>query len=198
MAFSPSRSGHFQSQEAAVKKAIPMAVLLPTGCGLFSKNISGTDIDGHREVRGISVIHEAKTNSVREVPRGQLESLKELSRRHDFVVLSYWYYKPLPAEPSNKAAIEAKANGYVDFAVPERAQIFCQSVKHRDWLVGYLKENLFSPVYNVDALDVKIVFKDASSFLDTHVMEPTPQWTAIAWLPDHYKTFLNSKPRRAR
>jgi len=198
MTIAPSRSGHFQDQKLAVRKAIPMAVLLPTGCNLFSNKISGTDIDGHREVRGVSVVHEAKSSSVGEVPRGQLESLKELSRRHDFVVLSYWCYEPLTAEHCNEAALEAKANGYVDFAVPLRAQIFCQTVKHRDWLVGYLKENSFSPVYNIDARDVKISFKSAYSFVDTHVMEPTPQWKAVAFLPDHYKAFLNSELRRAR
>ena len=78
MTIAPSRSGHFQNQKLAVRKAIPMAVLLPTGCNLFSDKISGTDIDGHREVRGVSVVHEAKSSSVGEVPRGQLQSLKEL------------------------------------------------------------------------------------------------------------------------
>lgn len=185
----PGLAGSFANLHAKNAFEIPMQVLLPSGCDRVRPTISGTDIDGIREVNGKIAIYEAKNETAKFNP-AQFSVLVSLLKRKgvDFIVLSRWNFYPLPEQATNKRIEHLKENGYENFAIPFKAAIFCKD-SNAAWLESYLLQkvgNFNSSVYDQSEMIHRYDLNFPEYIKDDYIMVATPEWNQIAWLIDAY------------
>jgi hypothetical protein len=178
--------GQFANLDCKYRHEIPMSVFLP-GNGPVRPTITGTDIDGIREVSGISAIYEYKAQSAKAPSNGQLRAMKSIG---DFFIGSRWIYQDIqnpPRTPEEKSAMEHK---YSKNATPLSATIWAHKTNSRQWLYRYLIDCGFNLSCTSDN-GYAIQFYMPEQNLKTHIFKPTAQWLAIAYIPDYY--YLSTK-----
>ncbi len=179
-------TGQFANLGVKYKNEIPMAVLLPTG-GPVRKTISGTDIDGVREVDGIIAVHEYKKMNAPAPSDGQVRAMKQLG---DFFIGSRWIYEKAIFDGRTLLPEErlAKENNYRYKATPISARIYCKTDDAKKWLFRYLTDCCF-PYIKQRTDDGLFVLFDSDNKLNTHVFQPTDEWRNIAYIPDYYADY---------
>lgn len=185
----PGLTGSFANLHAKNAFEIPMQVFLPSGCDRVRSTISGTDVDGIREVNGKIAIYEAK-NDIAKFSPAQFSVLVSLLKRRgvDFIVLSRWLFHPLPDEPTDERVENLKENGYQNYSLPLKAVVFCKK-SNAAWLESYLIEKIGNcniSVYDPDEMIYRcdVVFPEYKK--DDYIMQATPEWNQLAWLIDAY------------
>jgi len=166
-----------------------MQVFLPSGCDRVRSTISGTDVDGIREVNGKIAIYEAK-NDTAKFSAAQFSVFVSLLKRKgvDFVVLSRWNFYPVTDKVSDEHIKLLKKNGYENFAIPYKAAIFCKD-SNATWLESYLVEKIGNcdiSLHDPNEMIYRYDFTFPEYVKDDYIMLPTPEWTQIAWLIDAY------------
>lgn len=182
-------SGAFANLYAKNAFEIPMQVFLPSGCQRIRSTISGTDVDGIREVNGKIAVYEAKNQDAK-FSKGQVSALFSLLKRKgvDFVILSRWSFFDLPDDTQNQQVMNLKTNGYTKFAIPLKAAVFCRS-DETAWLESYLtcKIGVFDySIYDRNEMIHRYVVKFPDCAKEDYLMLPTPEWSHIAWMIDAY------------
>ena len=165
-----------------------MAVLLPAN-GPVRPTITGTDVDGVREVSGIVAVHEAKAVGAQSPSDGQLRAMKSMG---DFFIGSRWIYEEAQEPPRTKEEDAARRHGYKKNATPLSAVIWATKSDGHRWLYRYLTDCGFaiSPTQNNG---YAIQFELPNENLKNYIFRPTTQWLAIAYIPDYYYLFKSKQ-----
>ena len=180
-------TGRFADLNAQRRSAIPMEVLLPTG-GPVRATISGTDVDGVREVDGIVAAHEYKAAGSAPVTKGQLRALRSFG---NFFIGSRWLYRDRPDIARSEAEELAAEHGYECYAVPVSAVIWGHGADEHRWLYRYLRDVGFNPTLG-GTRGYGITFSHPEKASETHIFRPTDEWKKIAFIPDFYSLSLKA------
>ena len=181
-------TGQFANLSCKYNHEIPMAVLLPAN-GPVRPTITGTDVDGVREVSGIVAVHEAKAVGAQSPSDGQLRAMKSMG---DFFIGSRWIYEEAQEPPRTKEEDAARRHGYKKNATPLSAVIWATKSDGHRWLYRYLTDCGFaiSPTQNNG---YAIQFELPNENLKNYIFRPTTQWLAIAYIPDYYYLFKSKQ-----
>jgi len=182
--------GQFANLKLKNALEIPMSILLPSGCELIRSSISGTDIDGMREVNGFTALYETKHVGA-EFGFGQKHAMFSILKRNgvDFLIFSRWQFHDLldyENIPLIKDWIQA---GYTRFPIPKMAFLFCLS-KNKMFLTKYLQDSgikFASAQSNQSGCICQrfdVAFEDYSP--TDYIMKPTPEWLKLAHLVDAF------------
>ena len=181
-------TGQFANLPCKYKHEIPMSVLLPTG-GPVRPTISGTDVDGVREVDGIVAAYECKALGANTPSRGQLKAMRSIG---NFFIGSRWLYKPIGDPPRTAEELFALKHGCKQYAVPVNAVIWGKSSAEQQWLYRYLTDCGFYSTQGQTS-GYAIQFNQPEEKINTHIFVPTEQWKAIAYIADYYAKFKSGK-----
>ena len=164
-----------------------MSVLLPTD-GPVRQTISGTDIDGIREVDGVIAAYEYKAIGAASPSKGQLRAMRSIG---DFFIGSRWIYELAQNPPRTQEERNALEHGYKQIAAPVSAVIWSSKQAHK-WLYRYLVDCGFM-VTQTASNGYAIQFDLPDEKIKTHIFKPTEQWRAIAYIPDYYALYRAGK-----
>ena len=177
-------TGQFANLDCKYKHEIPISVLLPAD-GPVRKTITGTDVDGVREVSGIVAVHEVKGVDAQPISNGQLRAMRTLG---DFFIGSRWIYADIENPPRTQEEIIAVQHGYKKNATPLSAVIWANKPISNKWLYRYLIDCGFA-ITCTNTNGYAIQFYMPENSIGTHIFRPTAQWLAIAYIPDYYYLF---------
>ena len=181
-------TGQFANLTCKYEHEIPMGVLLP-GDGPVRPTITGTDVDGVREVSGIVAIHEAKAVGAQSPSDGQLRAMKSMG---DFFIGSRWVYAEVHQPPRTKEEDVAYKHGYKKNATPLSAVIWAKKDEGHKWLYRYLIDCGFA-ISSTQNNGYAIQFELPYENLQNYIFQPTKQWLSIAYIPDYYYLFKTNK-----
>ena len=174
-------TGQFANLDCKYNHEIPIGVLLPAN-GPVRSTITGTDVDGVREVSGIVAVHEAKAVNAQEPSEGQLRAMRAMGH---FFIGSRWIYADVKNPPRTEEESIAIKHGYKRNATPQSAVIWAKTPEGNKWLERYLSDCGFA-VSPAQSKGHAIKFNAPYENLETHIFKPTKQWRAIAYIPDYY------------
>lgn len=183
-------TGQFANLDCKYNHEIPIGVFLPAN-GPVRSTITGTDVDGVREVSGIVAVYEAKAVGAQAPSSGQLRAMRAMG---DFFIGSRWIYADVKNEPRTEEELIAIKHGYRRNATPLSAVIWANKPESNKWLYRYLFDCGFavsSTQNNGHAIQFDIPYEN----LETHIFRPTRQWLAIAYIPDYYYLFTKGEYR---
>ena len=183
-------TGQFANLDCKYNHEIPIGVFLPAN-GPVRSTITGTDVDGVREVSGIVAVYEAKAVGAQAPSNGQLRAMRAMG---DFFIGSRWIYADVKNPPRTKEESIAIKHGYKRNATPLSAVIWANKpeTESNKWLYRYLFDCGFA-VSSTQSNGHAIQFDVPYENLETHVFRPTTQWLAIAYIPDYYHLFTAGK-----
>jgi hypothetical protein len=181
-------TGQFANLDCKYSHEIPIGVFLPSN-GPVRSTITGTDVDGVREVSGIVAVYEAKAVGAQAPSNAQWKAMRAMG---DFFVGSRWIYADVKNPPRTKEESMAIAHGYKRNATPLSAVIWANKPEGNQWLRRYLFDCGFS-VSSAQNDGHSIQFDIPYENLATHVFRPTKQWLAIAYIPDYYYLFTTGE-----